>query len=389
MIDILWPLLLPLAAASGWLAAKWDHKKQAKKSEYQLPSAYFKGLNYLLNEQPDKAIEVFVKALEIDSETVETHLAVGNLFRRRGEVERATRIHQNLIARPNLDKDQRSQALFELAQDYLKAGLFDRAENLCLELAEVQQHGEQALRNLVHIYEQEKEWDKAISTSQRLARVLGEKRDDVIAQYYCELTEEARAANDLVEAEAMARRALSADRRCVRATMLLGHLRVRQGELKEAVKTWRKVEDQDPKYLGEVVDWISDIYRAQNDEDGLRTFLRAGLERRGGVKLMLALADVLERNEGPKQAEEFVVEWLRKMPTIQGLYRLIELKSAVANDKGKQDLELLQTIIADLLEKQLPYACESCGFTGKSLHWQCPSCKGWNTMIPILSPVAQ
>ena len=149
-IDLLW-LLLPLAAASGWLAARLDQKRHPGRTAKELPSAYFKGLNFLLNEQPDKAIEVFIQMLEVDSDTVETHLALGNLFRRRGEVERAIRIHQNLIARPTLDKHQRSLALLELGQDYLKAGLFDRAENLFLELAEIRLHTEQALRFLVHI----------------------------------------------------------------------------------------------------------------------------------------------------------------------------------------------------------------------------------------------
>src|SRR5436190_18436361 len=183
--DLLW-LLLPLAFLSGWFAARLEARRQAGRS-FDLPSAYFKGLNFLLNEQPDKAIEIFIQVLEVNSETVETHLALGNLFRRRGEVERAIRIHQNLIARPTLNREQRTYALLELGQDYFKAGLFDRAENLFLELAEVRAHSEQALRLLLNIYQQEKEWDKAIQTGRRFARVSGKRMDDVIAQYYCEL----------------------------------------------------------------------------------------------------------------------------------------------------------------------------------------------------------
>ena len=156
--DLLW-LLLPLAAASGWLAARFEYRRNAAK-QLDLPSAYFQGLNFLLNEQPDKAIEIFIRVLEVNSDTVETHLALGNLFRRRGEVERAIRVHQNLIARPTLGKEQRSQALLEPGQDYFKAGLFDRAENLFLELAEIRAHSEQALALLRHIYQQEKEWEK-------------------------------------------------------------------------------------------------------------------------------------------------------------------------------------------------------------------------------------
>ncbi|MCK5360007.1 MAG: lipopolysaccharide assembly protein LapB, partial [Gammaproteobacteria bacterium] len=165
MLDPVWLLLLlPLAAISGWIASRQDERIRSRKCGADIPSDYFKGLNLLLNEQPDKAIEVFIKVLEVDSETVETHLMLGNLFRRRGEIERATRIHQNLIARPKLDRYQCSQALFELAQDYLKAGLLDRAENLLLEYAEVEKDPEPALRQLLYVYQQEKEWDQAIAT---------------------------------------------------------------------------------------------------------------------------------------------------------------------------------------------------------------------------------
>src|SRR3972149_1945846 len=185
--DLLW-LLLPLAAASGWFVARLEQKRRVQKS-LDLPSAYFTGLNFLLNEQPDKAIEVFIRVLEVNSDTVETHLALGNLFRRRGEVERAIRIHQNLIARPTLDKEQRSHALMELGQDYFKAGLFDRAENLFLELAEIQAHSEQALKLLLHIYQQEKEWEKAIDVTRKLAPITGKIMDENIAHFYCELAD--------------------------------------------------------------------------------------------------------------------------------------------------------------------------------------------------------
>ena len=191
--DLLWllPLLLPLAAVSGWYAARREQSGRERARGLGLSSDYFRGINFLLNEQPDKAIEVFVRMFEFNSETVETHLALGSLFRRRGEVERAIRIHQNLIARPSLDKAQRAQALCELALDYQGAGLLDRAENLFLELAEIPAHAEQALRSLMHIYEQEKDWDKALAVGRRLARIANGRVTPVLAQYCCELAERA------------------------------------------------------------------------------------------------------------------------------------------------------------------------------------------------------
>ncbi len=380
--DLLW-LLLPVAVASGWLAARLDQKRQPGKTLQGLPSAYFKGLNFLLNEQPDKAIEVFIQMLEVDSDTVETHLALGNLFRRRGEVERAIRIHQNLIARPTLDKTQRSLALLELGQDYLKAGLFDRAENLFLELAEIRLHTEQALRFLVHIYQQEKEWVSAISTSRRLARASGRSQDEVIAQFHCEQAEQAFAEANYVLARHQVNEAFAADRRCVRASILLGRLEVAAGRHREAIKAWKRIEDQDPVYLGEVAGLIAAAFQALDDEAGLYDYFDALLRRHGSVALMLALADVIRSREGAQAAGEFVTGWLRRQPSVQGLQRLIDLNLVNPQVSGQADLGLLQGVIGQLNEQQQGYQCQDCGFRGKTLHWQCPGCQRWNTVKPV------
>ena len=255
--DLLW-LLLPLAAASGWYAAYRDQRrKKSLFSDSNLSRNYFRGINHLLNEQPDKAIEVFTQMLEVNSETVETHLALGSLFRRRGEVERAIRIHQNLIARPTLDKAQRSQALCELAQDYHKAGLLDRAENLFLELTEIPAHMEQALRSLMYIYEQEKDWDKAIAVGNRLAKTEARDIEPVLAQYHCELGEHELHAGNAARARSCAKDALSIDQGCVRASILAGHAAVMQGNYREALRAWQKIEQQDARYLDEVIDEIA------------------------------------------------------------------------------------------------------------------------------------
>lgn len=385
MFDPLWllVLLLPIAAASGWYAGRRDAIKRAP-SSYDLPSAYFKGLNFLLNEQPDKAIEVFIKVLEVDLETVEMHLALGNLFRRRGEVERATRIHQNLIARPNLEKQQRTQALFELGQDYLKAGLLDRAESLFQDLADSSQHGEQALTHLMHIYEQEKEWENAVTTARKLSRISGRGMSSVVAQYLCQLAEGAIAEREYANARVHIDRAIASDPSCVRATIQAGQLDVLNGDHRKAIRTWCGVENQGPKYLGEVVELIVESYRSLGDDQGLRQYLSSSLGKQGGVKLMLALVDAIERQDGSLAAEEFLVKWVRKHPSIQGLYKLIELKLARADESVHGDLSILAVMIGSILEREQGYVCSRCGYKAKAQHWQCPGCKGWTTIEPIL-----
>ena len=379
--DLLW-LLLPLAAASGWFAARFEQKRHARQA-LDLPSAYFKGLNFLLNEQPDKAIEVFIRVLEVNSDTVETHLALGNLFRRRGEVERAIRIHQNLIARPTLDKEQRSHALLELGQDYLKAGLFDRAENLFLELAEIRAHNEQALKLLLHIYQQEKEWDKAVSVTRKLARVSGRDMDDMIAHFCCELADHEYARKNYSAAREHLKQALAADDHCVRASMLLGDIDAAEGKHREAIEHWRRIEEQDVHYLGEVAERIAQGYKKLNDEQGLHNFFRESLRRHGGVSLALAFADVISQREGVEAAEKFIVGWLRRSPNVHGLHKLLELNLVRAPASARTDLLLLKGIIEELRTQHLGYVCGQCGFKGKALHWLCPGCNRWNTIKPV------
>ncbi len=380
--DLLW-LLLPVAAVSSWFVARLDVRRQAAKS-FDLPSAYFKGLNFLLNEQPDKAIEIFIQVLEVNSETVETHLALGNLFRRRGEVERAIRIHQNLIARPTLNREQRTHALLELGQDYFKAGLFDRAENLFLELAEVRAHSEQALRLLLNIYQQEKEWDKAIQTGRKLARASGKRMEDVIAQYYCELAEQAVAKQNVPAARDYLRQALAADGNCVRASIVLGDLEAREEKYREAIEAWQQVEDQDAHYFGEVAGRIADGYRRLNDEQGLYEFFNGALKRHAAVAITLTFADIVKRRDGAKAAEKFIVESLRRQPNVHGLHHLIEINLEQAQGTAKADLMLLKGIIEELRQQHQGYACEQCGFKGRALHWLCPSCSRWNSIKPVV-----
>ncbi|MDO9372517.1 MAG: lipopolysaccharide assembly protein LapB [Gammaproteobacteria bacterium] len=378
----LW-LLLPVAAASGWWAARSDALRRGTRSDFNLSSHYFKGLNYLLNEQPDKAIEVFIRVLEVDNDTVETHLALGNLFRRRGETDRAIRIHQNLIARPTLSRAQRTQALLELGQDYMRAGLLDRAESLFQELLELDDHVVPALRQLVDIYQQEKDWDKAIATTQRLATSTGQRVNHVLAQYRCELAEQARADGDTARAVRMIEHALEEDTGCVRASLLQGELAMEAGDYAAAISAYRRVEQQDADYLSEVLEPLTACCNALGQREELIDYLQQAYARHGGITLMLTLAGLLRAQYGDAQAAEFITRQLHTLPSVRGLSQLIEIKLATSQGEMRDNLLLFQELAAPLLRDRPAYSCRHCGFTGKSLHWQCPGCKHWNTVKPI------
>lgn len=382
MWELLW-LLLPVAAISGWWIAKRDSGRSTHHKTPGLSSHYFKGLNYLLNEQPDKAIEVFLKMLEVDSETAETHLALGNLFRRRGEVDRAIRIHQNLIARPSLSRPLRTLALLELGQDYMRAGLFDRAETLFLELIEMNDHTAPALRHLIDIYQQEKEWDKAIAVTKRWEEVSGKSCSEVIAHYYCELAEQARQQRDLDRAARMLERALEFDQNCVRASLLQGEMEVESGDCKVAIRAFKRVEQQDPDYLPEVIEPLLDCYNTLGQTGEIIAYLKQILVKHSSISLILALAELMRRQEGDDAAANFITEQLRKRPSVRGLDRLIELNLAHSEGAARDNLLILRDLVKKLLEEKPVYKCNHCGFVGRSLHWQCPSCKTWNSMKPI------
>lgn len=376
-------LLLPVAALSGWLLGRRDAANGGRQFLH-LSSDYFKGLNFLLNEQQDKAIEVFIHMLEVDSDTVDTHFAVGNLFRRRGEVDRAIRIHQNLIARPTLSRQQRDQALYELGTDYMRAGLLDRAENLFQELvAESTAYRSQALRQLLDIYQQEKEWHKAIAVGQRLQGMGHDSISPIIAQFFCEQAEQALMLGERNEALRLVRRALAEDRNCVRATLLEGRLELDAGDYKSAVRILRRVEQQDPAYLPEVLVPLQEAFVQQGRLDEMIAYLREILARHGGISIMLTLAELIRQQQGEKEASAFVVKHMRGHPSIRGMERLIDLKLHSSEGSAREDLLVLKDLTDTLLESKPVYCCSHCGYSGKTLSWQCPSCKQWNTTKPI------
>jgi lipopolysaccharide biosynthesis regulator YciM len=382
MYELLW-LLLPVAAASGWIMARRTQPQRQRPRGHDFSSEYFQGLNYLLNEQPDKAIDVFIRMLEVDSDTVETHLALGNLFRRRGEVDRAIRVHQNLIARPTLNKLQRSTALLELGQDYMRAGWLDRAESLFEELVENNLHTVPALRHLLDIYQQEKEWDKAIAVARRLEGQGRQSYRAVIAQFHCEEAELALKKGDEQAAAHALKRALTQDRQCVRASILQGRMAAAAGNCKAALKAFHQVEEQDIEFLPEVLEPLRQCYEQAGAVEELKRYLAAIIDRYNGISPVLMLTDLLFRAEGEAAAVEFLAAQVRKRPSVRGLGRLIDLNLAGASGKGKEDLLTLRDLVGQLLTNKPKYKCSHCGFAGKSLHWQCPTCKEWNAVKPI------
>ncbi len=384
MPELFW-LLLPIAAASGWfLARRRQARVPAASQSSGLPADYLKGLNYILNEQPDKAIEVFINMLEVQSDTVETHLALGNLFRRRGEVDRAIRVHQNLIARPVLTDEVRYHALLELGMDYMRAGLLDRAERLFRELLDARMHIRPALQQLLDIKQQEQDWDEAINYARQFESVSGISMYRQIGQFYCEQAEVALAEDKTELARDLIRRALSEDPACVRASLLLGRMELDAGQPRAAIHALQQIEQQNAGFLPEALDMLKQAYVSNGREDDYARYLQGICDQRhGGVSIILALCEEKCAHQGLTEGIEFLRQEMDKRPSIKGLDRLAELSLNVAEGEARRFLKIAHKFSSRLKSRRPIYCCEHCGFSGKTLHWQCPSCKYWNTIKPI------
>jgi lipopolysaccharide assembly protein B len=375
--------LLPIAALSGWYFGRRSSERSRRAGVSALSSSYFRGLNYLLNEQPDKAIEVFLKLAEFNRDTVETHLALGNLFRRRGEVDRAIRVHQHLIARPNLSNDEKTVALLELGEDYMRAGLLDRAETLFSDLVAMDAHVPSALRHLIGIYQHEKDWDKAIDHARRLEKISGESEGPVVAQFYCELAEQARAAKDFATAHAHLENAFACQPECVRAYIVLGHIELQQGNADAAAQAFERVSTLDADFVPEVLTPLLDCYARLAQMQRAEKFLVDIIERSQGVSPVIALAKLYATTRGEPAAIEFLTRQLRQRPSVRGLMTLIGATLDASRGEARENLLILQDLTRKLLEGQAMYRCNKCGFGAKAHHWQCPSCKTWGSVRPI------
>lgn len=388
MQELLW-LLLPVAAASGWFAARRSMTKKDKKRCFDVNSDYFKGLNYLLNEQPDKAIEVFVRMAEVDNDTAETHLALGSLFRRRGEVDRAIRIHQNLIARPTLSQDQRAHALFELGEDYMKAGLLDRAEQLFQELIGLKLLIPSSLLHLVDIYQQEQDWGKAIEFSLQYDQETGQKSGELIAQYYCELAEKSLVKGDTQQFQQCVEQAYQHDENCVRASMLLADREKKNENYPDAIKHYMLATQQDAAFIPVIVASLRECHEKVGSHEDMSAFLDNVLVEYNGITPVLYKTEEILEREGEQKAMAFMTEQLRQKPSVRGLQWLIEHGLSKSEGKAKDNLTILRDLMKSLLENNPIYECHQCGFTGKSMHWQCPGCKHWGTVKPIKGIAAE
>ena len=381
----LWYLILiPLAALIGWVVGRRGGEFHGETQVSQLSKTYFRGLNYLLNEQPDKAIELFLHISELDKETFETQVALGHLFRRRGEVDRAIRLHQGLVDRKDISDAQRIQALLALGEDYMKSGLLDRAESVYTDLVALDGRAPQALKHLMNIYESERDWGKAIQAAHQYEKATGENLGRLVAQFEGELAERFISAGEIQKARDAVKRAYDADSDSARAGMIEGRLAIRDGNDAAAIRSFERVAKADPDYLPEILPELMAAYQRRNDFVGAKSFLSAVSETYKGVAPVLALTQMVQQEQGVNAAREFLAGQLKDRPSVRGEAALIDLTLADGTEPIRT-LEELRGITEQLLVRNPSYRCKSCGFGARTHHWQCPSCRSWGTVKPLLN----
>lgn len=402
MQDLLQFGLLFCAIAIGWWLGRRgrvEGNQAASKlddSSGQLSRSYYKGLNYLLNDEPDAAIDSFVDALEVNSDTLETHLAVGNLLRRRGEVERSIRVHQNLLARPSLPARYQEQVHLELAKDYISAGLLDRAERMLLDLANgSERYREQALKRLLQIYQKERDWESAIDTAQKLlprgawlrpGAVHGDsKLKRSLAHYCCELAEKALAKRDYRKVRSALRRAESFERYNPRACILAARVELATGNGKLALRHIKRLLGQSPELACEVMDLLDAIYAQLDTSAEARSGYLAELYVDAqSTAVLLSWVEAVESARGVEAALQLLSEELRKRPTLKGLSALVRSHhKGVSSPEAAENLGILRGMLNEVLRQKFSHQCGHCGFSGNAMHWLCPSCKSWGEIAPL------
>lgn len=383
MLELLF-LLLPVAAAYGWYMGRRSAQQSKQDDASRLSRDYVTGVNFLLSNQQDKAVDLFLDMLKEDTGTVEAHLTLGNLFRSRGEVDRAIRIHQSLMESASLTYDQRLLAVQQLGRDYMAAGLYDRAEGMFKQLVDETDFRLSALQQLLQIYQATSDWQSAIEVAERLVKLGKDKHRGEIANFWCELALQQMAGNDLDKAMALLRKGAAADRNSARVSIMMGRVWMEKGDYAKAVESLERVIEQDKELVGETLEMLQTCYQQLGKIDEWEAFLRRCAEENTGATADLMLAQILEQREGAESAQNYVTRQLEHHPTMRVFHKLIDYHINEAEEgRAKESLGVLRHMVGEQVRSKPRYRCQKCGFTAHTLYWHCPSCRSWSTIKPI------
>lgn len=383
MLELLF-LLLPVAAAYGWYMGRRSAQQSKQDEANRLSRDYVAGVNFLLSNQQDKAVDLFLDMLKEDTGTVEAHLTLGNLFRSRGEVDRAIRIHQTLMESASLSYDQRLLAVQQLGRDYMAAGMYDRAEDMFNQLVDETDFRIGALQQLLQIYQATSEWQKAIDVAERLVKLGKDKQRGEIAHFYCELALQQMGNDDMDRAMALLKKGAAADRTSPRISIMMGRVLMAKGDYAKAVESLLRVFDQDKELVSETLEMLQTCYLQLGKTEEWAEFLTRCVEENVGATADLMLAEIIDRHEGQDQAQVAVTRQLQRHPTMRVFHKLMDYHLHDAEEgRAKESLMALRDMVGEQIRSKPRYRCQKCGFTAYTMYWHCPSCRAWSTVKPI------
>ncbi|MFE8049629.1 lipopolysaccharide assembly protein LapB [Brenneria goodwinii] len=383
MLELLF-LLLPVAAAYGWYMGRRSAQQDKEQQSNRLSREYVTGVNFLLSNQQDKAVELFLDMLKDDSNTFEAHLTLGNLFRSRGEVDRAIRIHQALTESTSLTFEQRLLAVQQLGRDYLAAGLYDRAEDVLKQLVDEEDFRRGALQQLLQIHQATSDWLNAIDVAETLVKMGEDQLRADIAHFYCEQALLAMSSDDMDKALTLLKKGAAADKQCARVSIMMGRIYMAQQQYARAVDSLQQVLEQDKELVSETLSMLQECYQHLQQPQAWAEFLTRCVEENSGATAELMLADIIEQEHGTEATEAYLNRQLQRHPTMRVFHRLMDYHLNEAEDgRAKESLQVLRDMVGEQIRTKPRYSCRKCGFTSQSLYWHCPSCRSWASIKPI------
>jgi lipopolysaccharide biosynthesis regulator YciM len=383
MIELLF-LLLPVAMAYGWFMGRNSIKQKQQTDKQDLSIKYSTGLNYLLSNQQDKAIDSLLDALKVEDDSVEAHFAMANLFRKRGELDRALKVHEHLVRLNYLSTKDKQQAVFELGKDFLSAGLYDRAETMFTKLLKSTDYGVKSLTYLLKIYQSTKDWQQGLSHKKTIIKFNDKRQLHTLANFYCELSTIAFDEDKFIEVIELLEQALALDRNSCRANFLMAKIYETNEQCQLACQCYKDIYHQDQDFFPDVIEPMKACYSRLDALDEFYTFIKKVYDETAGSSALICYLDHIEVKHSNKKSIEFMLSALKRRPTIRGFQHFVKMqKNKEDKDVNNTSLDLIKELISEYLKLKHRYNCRTCGFNSATHYWSCPSCHEWEQLKPI------
>ena len=383
MIELLF-LLLPVAMAYGWFMGRNSIKQKDQTIKQDLSIKYSTGLNYLLSNQKDKAIDSLLDALKVEDDSVEAHFAMANLFRKRGELDRALKVHEHLVRHGNLPTKDKQQAVFELGKDFLSAGLYDRAEKMFNKLLKSPDYGLKSLAYLLQIFQSTKDWQQGISHKKLIVKFNDKRLLHTLANFYCEQATSAFEQDKFIEVLELLEQALKLDPNSCRANWLMAKIYENHKQCELACKCYQDIYQQDQEFFPDVIEQMHQCYLHLDASDEFFRFIKKVYDETASSSALISYLSHVEEKHGKKKAKEFMLSALKRRPTIRGFKHFVKMQKNQTDDADNNtSLDLITELISEYLKVKHRYSCRNCGFNSSTHYWSCPSCHEWEQLKPV------